>query len=313
MGHIINAIHSTAPEELRAPPIATRGRTPRPTPRQTSVRACRCDRTLTVALRRRPHRRRGIAVSALRPSVEACWPAAEGHRSVEGAPAIRGGADVSVTVRLDPKVKAAIAEIGDDAWIPDRVHRRPLRRNHPAWISRAEVAEIAIHRVRSRKAAEQVPGRLVVRRIPDLNPDQRRRAGHPVRHLALPRVLHHHRPGHRHRRQDPPRPRDHRAGPRRPERLRPGSPALGTFTANAAWLVLAVIAFNLTRAAATLTGTAAGQAPHRHHPPHADHRAGTDRVLGPTPDPAPTARLALGTAWNTLFDNLFRRHQPLIA
>ena len=29
----------------------------------------------------------------------------------------------------------------------------------------------------------------------------------------------------------------------------------GKFTANAAWLVLAVIAFNLTRAAATLTGT----------------------------------------------------------
>ena len=29
----------------------------------------------------------------------------------------------------------------------------------------------------------------------------------------------------------------------------------GMFTANAAWLVLAVIAFNLTRAAATLTGS----------------------------------------------------------
>jgi hypothetical protein len=31
------------------------------------------------------------------------------------AAAIRGGADVSVTVRLDPKVKAAIAEIPDHA------------------------------------------------------------------------------------------------------------------------------------------------------------------------------------------------------
>ena len=39
-----------------------------------------------------------------------------GHPSVSAA--IRGGADVSITVRLDPKVKAAIAEIGDDAWIP---------------------------------------------------------------------------------------------------------------------------------------------------------------------------------------------------
>ena len=56
-------------------------------------------------------------------------------------------------------------------------------------------------------------------------------------------------PGHRRRGQDPPRTRHHRAGPRRPERLRPGPPALGKFTANAAWLVLAVMAFNLTRAA----------------------------------------------------------------
>ncbi len=32
--------------------------------------------------------------------------------------ALRGGADVSVTVRMDPKVKAAIATIGDDAWTP---------------------------------------------------------------------------------------------------------------------------------------------------------------------------------------------------
>ena len=39
-----------------------------------------------------------------------------------GAPtvgaAVRGGAEVSVTVRLDPKVKAAIATIGEDAWTP---------------------------------------------------------------------------------------------------------------------------------------------------------------------------------------------------
>src|SRR5882757_9940627 len=39
-----------------------------------------------------------------------------GHPSVSAA--IRGGADVSITVRLDPKVKAAIAEIGEHAWTP---------------------------------------------------------------------------------------------------------------------------------------------------------------------------------------------------
>jgi len=32
----------------------------------------------------------------------------------------------------------------------------------------------------------------------------------------------------------------------------------------------------------------------RHHPPHSGHGPGTDRVLGPTPDPAPTAGLAMG-------------------
>ena len=68
----------------------------------------------------------------------------------------------------------------------------------------------------------------------------------------------------------------------------------GQFTANAAWLVLAVIAFNLTRAAATLTGTSPGQGHHRDDPPQADHRARPDRVLGPTGHPAPTDGLALG-------------------
>jgi len=37
-----------------------------------------------------------------------------------------------------------------------------------------------------------------------------------------------HRPGYRHRRQDPPRARDHRGGPRRPQGLRPGASAPGT-------------------------------------------------------------------------------------
>lgn len=37
----------------------------------------------------------------------------------------------------------------------------------------------------------------------------------------------------------------------------------GTFTANAAWLVLAVIAFNLTRTAATITGAAWRKRPPR--------------------------------------------------
>ena len=88
------------------------------------------------------------------------------------------------------------------------------------WISRAEVAEIAFTAFSSRKAAEQVAGQAGGAPHPRPQPRTARRAADLVRHLALPRVLHHHRPGHRHRRQDPPRPRDHRTGPRRPEKLR---------------------------------------------------------------------------------------------
>ncbi len=90
-----------------------------------------------------------------------------------GRPAVgavlRAGAQVSVTVRLDPMVKAVIAAIREDAWTAieytDAVFDEEARR----WISRAEVAEIAFTAFASAKFAEQVPGRLVVRRIPDLN------------------------------------------------------------------------------------------------------------------------------------------------
>ncbi len=81
--------------------------------------------------------------------------------------ALRAGADVSITVRLDPKVKAAIASIADNAWTgmyPDAV----LDETAEAWIFRAEVVEIGFTAFGSRNKAEQVPGWLVVRRIPDL-------------------------------------------------------------------------------------------------------------------------------------------------
>ena len=81
-----------------------------------------------------------------------------GHPSV--AAAICGGADVSVTVRLDPKVKAAIANIGDDAWTPIEYTDAIYDENTGRWISRAEVAEIGFTAFTSRKATEQVPGRL---------------------------------------------------------------------------------------------------------------------------------------------------------
>jgi hypothetical protein len=84
-----------------------------------------------------------------------------------GAAVVRAGADVSITVRLDPKVKSVIAGIADDAWTtidyPDAV----FDETGGIWISRAEVAEVPFTAFGSRKKAEQQSGRLVVRRIPD--------------------------------------------------------------------------------------------------------------------------------------------------
>jgi hypothetical protein len=171
--------------------------------------------------------------------------------------AIRVGADVSVTVRLDPKVKAAIATIGDDAWTPieytDAVYDEQCGR----WVSRAEVAEIPFTAFTSKKKAEQVTGRLVVRRIPDLNPARKNgqatlfdtwrfhafftTTGHDVADTVAADKTH----------------RGHAIIEQVHADLKNSALAhlpSGKFTANAAWLVLAVMAFNLTRAAATISG-----------------------------------------------------------
>jgi len=84
--------------------------------------------------------------------------------------ALRGGAEVSVTVRLDQRVKTAISSIGDDTWTPIEYTDAVYDEQAGRWVSRAEVAEIPFTAFTSRTKAEQVAGRLVVRRIPDLNP-----------------------------------------------------------------------------------------------------------------------------------------------
>src|SRR3954451_22052769 len=71
--------------------------------------------------------------------------------------AIRGGAEVSVTVRMDPAVKAAIAAIGEDAWTPIEYTDAVFDEQTQTWVSRAEVAEIGFTAFTSKKLAEQVP------------------------------------------------------------------------------------------------------------------------------------------------------------
>jgi hypothetical protein len=122
-----------------------------------------------------------------------------GHGPVGAA--VRAGAQVSVTVRLDPKVKAVIAAIDDHAWTPIEYTDAIFDQATQVWISTAEVAEIPFTAFAAQKKANQIPGRLVVRRIPDLNPHNGQ--ADPVRHLALSRVLHYQHPGHHHRGQDP--------------------------------------------------------------------------------------------------------------
>ena len=163
---------------------------------------------------------------------------------------------MSVTVRMDPKVKKAIAAIGDDAWTPieytDAVYDEQAR----LWVSRAEVAEVPFTAFSSKKAAEQVAGRLVVRRIPDLNPKKASGQAtlfdtwrfHAFFTTTDPADLDTIDADKTHR--------GHAIIEQVHADLKHSALAhlpSGRFTANAAWLVLAVIAFNLTRTAATLT------------------------------------------------------------
>src|SRR5215210_1558539 len=81
-----------------------------------------------------------------------------GHPTVSAA--VRAGADVSVTVRLDPRVKTAIGSIPDDAWQPIQYTDAIFDEATKQWISRAEVAETRFTAFTSRRKTDQVPGRL---------------------------------------------------------------------------------------------------------------------------------------------------------
>ncbi|MEO7587610.1 MAG: IS1380 family transposase [Arachnia sp.] len=178
---------------------------------------------------------------------------------------IRGGAKVSVTTKMSSTVKAAIASLGEEAWIKIKYTNAILDPDTKQWISRAEVAETPFTAFSSMKQAEQVPGRLVVRRIPDFNAATKAAAGqdglfdawrfHAFFTTADPNVLDTVAADKTHR------------GHAIIEQINADLKSFalahlpsGVFTANAAWLVLAVMAFNLLRAAATLAGAGLAKA-----------------------------------------------------
>ncbi|WP_181275179.1 IS1380 family transposase [Brevibacterium oceani] len=169
-----------------------------------------------------------------------------------------GGAHVSITVRMDKKVKAAIEAISDATWkgieYPEAIYDEETR----TWMSMAEVAEIPFTAFTSKKKALQTTGRMVVRRIPELNETKRMSGQDPLfdlfRYHAFFTTVDRTRfdtvaADHMHRK--------HAIIEQINAELKNGALAhmpSGVFNANAAWVTIAAITHNLLRAAAGLIG-----------------------------------------------------------
>jgi hypothetical protein len=170
------------------------------------------------------------------------------------------GAEVSITVRMDSAVKRAIAGIDSNAWTTIKYTDAIYDETTGSWISKAQVAEVPFTAFTSHKKADQIGGRLIVRRIPELNPKQSTGQEtlfdswrfHAFFTTTDPAALDTIAADQTHRR--------HAVIENVHADLKASALAhlpSGVFAANAAWLVCAVMAFNLTRAAGTLTTTAA--------------------------------------------------------
>ncbi len=168
--------------------------------------------------------------------------------------ALTAGADVSITARMTPNIQNAIATIPDTSWETIEYTDALFDENTQRWTSSAEVAEIPLVAFASKKEADQVPGRLVVRRIPELNKKDLDQPGlfdlyrfHAVFTTADSGLIDTVAADKTHQ--------QHAIIEQVNADLKNSALAhmpSGKFTANAAWLVLAVMAFNLTRTAGTI-------------------------------------------------------------
>ena len=166
----------------------------------------------------------------------------------------RNRAHFSVTVPMNSSVRAAIAAIPDDAWMP-------IEYPHAIWddqldclVSDAEVAETGYSAFTSKPKDQQVTARLIVRRVraknekaaegtDELFPVWRHHAVFTDSPFELVQAEGQHR--------------DHAIIEQVNADLYAGALAhlpSGHFGANAAWLVIAAMAHNLLRAAGTLAG-----------------------------------------------------------
>ena len=170
-----------------------------------------------------------------------------------------GGAKFSITARMNKAVTGTIATIDEQAWTTIRYPQAIWDEAQQVWISDAEVAEVPHTAFTSRRQADHVTARLIVRRVRRLNPNAK----------TQPELL----PGYRYHAvftnstlgmvEAEACHRDHAIIEAIFADLKDGPLAnapSGKFTANSAWLVLAAIAFNLTRAAARIASKTLGRA-----------------------------------------------------
>ncbi|MDR2381246.1 MAG: MFS transporter, partial [Bifidobacteriaceae bacterium] len=183
-----------------------------------------------------------------------------GHPTISAALGA-GAAVVVVTAALNADVKRAIAGIPQDAWVKINYTDAIWDEDQQRWISDAEVAAVPFTAFAAQRKANHVKGRLVVRRVKELNPKAKEGQDelfaswrhHPVfttldaadySAVKVDEIC-----------------RDHAIIEQVNSDLKASAMAhcpSGMFNANAAWLVLAAIAHNLLRAAATLTGDTVG-------------------------------------------------------
>jgi hypothetical protein len=179
------------------------------------------------------------------------------------ASVLRHRAHSSITARLPPPVRRAIDAIPDDAWTPITYPNAVWDEQEQRLVSDAEIAEIEFTAFTSRRKGEQITARLIVRRVKRLNPvskptpsktDKAMTAEQQelfavYRYHAVfsdsPLTLVQAENSHR----------EHAIIEQVIADLKSGPLAhlpSSSFMANSAWLVLAAMAFNLTRAAGCL-------------------------------------------------------------
>jgi hypothetical protein len=154
---------------------------------------------------------------------------------------------------MDKAVTRAISQIPEDSWVPIKYRHAIYDETEQRWVSDAQVAEIDFTAFTSRRKAEHITARLIVRRVKRLNPQSA-----PAGQDELFSVWRHHAVFTDSREQmlaAEATHRDHAIVEQTFSDLKAGPLAhmpSGSFAANSAWTVMAAIAFNLTRAAGTL-------------------------------------------------------------